>query len=39
MPGMPSAVESNTALLPAFGYSSVLLATEVSTSSRTSRGS
>ena len=39
MPGMPSAVESNTALLPAFGYSNVLLATEVSTSSRTSRGS
>ena len=28
MPGMPSAVESNTALLPAFGYSNVLLATE-----------
>ena len=39
MPGMPSAVESNTTLLPAFGYRSVLLATEVSTSSRTSSGS
>ena len=36
---MPSAVESNTTLLPAAGYRCVELAAASSTSSSTSRGS